>query len=1160
MDIENRPHHHEGTAHRADDDWRSRLRHWLHHGRALRALAYVRRLRIRAHHVKRASLVTAGIFAFIVLFLLGVVIRFSMGPVPLGAFSDRLHAAMNNALPGVGVTYEDAALEWSRDEGRFNLIIQGARVFDERRHIIAQAPKAEIGLAAMALLRGEIQIRRIDLVGVQLTLVRDTAGVLHLGVERNKSQGDVLQRIRDAIEKSGNGPSTLDSFAVSKARIAFYDEASGLFIVAPRAKLEVKNETGAAGKSPEATVDADIEITGEPAHVLGTFHFPKEGGLAGNVTITGLKLRALANNAKTFAVLAPFDLQTDISGAFVFARGTKLRSADLGLDASGVIGGMGSPLKVKSFHFVGRYDALSGRILVDDATLESEGVKAHFQGFSNLSFAADGSWAGATLDLTGDRIFVGLPATFQKSVSMGHIALRGSYSAANRTFTLDRFGLDAEGINGEVSGKIVLVENASPEIDLSGKIGELSVHDLVRYWPLKVGGGARSWIGANMPAGRLGPFSLAVNMKPGALSGADGLPEDALKLTFPVSNASVFYIHGLTPMTNASGTGTLTGDTFKADVASARVGPLQIGKSQVTIPKLHVPGTVADVAVTLQGQMRDVLTLLDMKPLQYPTRFHVKPADVAGAATISGDVRVPTIRSVSMGQIVIAAKAVVSGFAMPLGTQTKLSNGAVNAEIDNQHLHAGGNVVLGRTPVNAEWTEIFNTKQDITSHMIVRGSLDDAARADLHFGVEDVLTGPANVVANIEGHRGMMRTAHVAADLTPATVSLDPVGYRKPPGTQAAAQFNAQFDPKGDISVVAVSVSGNGLAAQGTLNFINGSMARADFPVVRAGANNDFALSLVKTPPNGTNITVKGASADGTGFSRNTGKSASTVAPGKPQPPGPPLHITARLDRVLLTDTASLSPFSLDMTESGDRVQSMILSAGGKADPVTVSIAPAGDGRKLTVTAANAGPLLQGIFGLGNISGGQMEIEARLPAVNAPLGKQPDYAGTLVMQDFRIENQPFFARLFSAGSLGGLVDLMRGSGIGIDKLTLPFTSTNDVIDIREAHANGPSVGLSAEGYIDRRNNTLDLRGAVAPIYGLNGMLNSIPLLGSILTSKKGEGILGVTYEASGSLDEPKISVNPLSMLTPGIFRRIFEGKVPLAPAQVDTQQSAQKPH
>jgi hypothetical protein len=36
----------------------------------------------------------------------------------------------------------------------------------------------------------------------------------------------------------------------------------------------------------------------------------------------------------------------------------------------------------------------------------------------------------------------------------------------------------------------------------------------------------------------------------------------------------------------------------------------------------------------------------------------------------------------------------------------------------------------------------------------------------------------------------------------------------------------------------------------------------------------------------------------------------------------------------------------------------------------------------------------------------------------------------------------------------------------------------------------------------------------------------------------------MTYSATGAPDEPNISVNPLSLLTPGIFRRIFEGRVP----------------
>jgi hypothetical protein len=185
-----------------------------------------------------------------------------------------------------------------------------------------------------------------------------------------------------------------------------------------------------------------------------------------------------------------------------------------------------------------------------------------------------------------------------------------------------------------------------------------------------------------------------------------------------------------------------------------------------------------------------------------------------------------------------------------------------------------------------------------------------------------------------------------------------------------------------------------------------------------------------------------------------------------------------------------------------------------------------------------------------------------MPPVGAAKGSAADYAGTLTIQNFRIENQPFFSRLFSAGSLGGLIDLMRGAGIVIDKLEMPFSSKNDVINIQDGHASGPSVGFSGDGYIDRRANTIDLRGAIAPIYGLNSVLGALPILGNMLVSKQGEGIIGMTYEASGSLDEPKISVNPLSILTPGIFRRIFEGKVPTAPSQANKtpSASAQTPH
>jgi hypothetical protein len=74
------------------------------------------------------------------------------------------------------------------------------------------------------------------------------------------------------------------------------------------------------------------------------------------------------------------------------------------------------------------------------------------------------------------------------------------------------------------------------------------------------------------------------------------------------------------------------------------------------------------------------------------------------------------------------------------------------------------------------------------------------------------------------------------------------------------------------------------------------------------------------------------------------------------------------------------------------------------------------------------------------------------------------------------------------------------------------------------------------------------------------VLGAIPVLGNVFVSKKGEGLFGVTYKASGDADEPQVAVNPLSVLAPGILRRIFEGSVPSAPPppRADSTPPAQK--
>lgn len=1090
----------------------------------------------------------AGIVVAIVFFVVGALVRVLIGPVSLGPFNEQVAEAISNSVPGLAVGYDQAAIEWSREEHRVNLVVLGARVLDKRQRIIAQAPKAEVDLAAGPFLRGKLEVKRIALVGMQLTLVRTRDGELRLGVERDVTDNDVLERIREAIAKAKGGPSVLESFAVRHARLAFYDEATGAFLISPDANFQISTGVPRTSNTIDANVDSDIEISGKPAHLLASLKLPRDGkgNVTGDISFTGLSLRALGTDARVFAFLKPFDLKADITGSFVFENGTRLRYADLGIGAAGIVNGFGTPLKVRALKVVARYNGQSGRLLLDDASLEGDRARAHLTGNGKLDFSSDNALTLATLDLKVDRFLVNMPGVVTNSVTLGRISTQLVYTPAIQKIDVHDLVVSGGSMNVHMNASITLGNKTSPAIAADGSIAQMSVRDLLHYWPLHVGEGAREWINTNITAGRVGPIAIHADIKEGALD-QPALPEDALNLHVPLSSATVIYIDGMSPLTNVEGAADLTGDTFKAAIASGNVGPVKFSNGTVVIPQLHAHGTIGSIDAHIAGSVPDILTLLDQKPLQYPTRFHLKPSSAKGMANADLSLRVPMLRDVDTDTIGISAKVSTTQFAILLGSHTNITNGTVNIDITNDRLHASGMVSLGGgAPFAADWVEDFKTKSDITTTITAKGLVDETTREALNFHAGDLLTGPVSVNAQIFGHQGDLRRANMTMDLTPTTVSMDIVNYHKPAGVPATAQVNAQFDNDGSIKTETLAVTGAALNVHGTVNFgANGDLARMDLPEVRAGPANDFAVVYSDTAAGGLDVNVRGRSADGTGLGRRKASQANNTSSA---PNNAPFHYSVHLDRVAMRDSVSLSAFSLDMAGSGTSPQMLSLSSQLGKGKIAGSIAPSDAGRRVTLTADDAGMLIKGLFGFESMRGGTLDLNATLSPVALVKGKAPlDYAGTITIKDFKVTNQPFLARLFAAGSLGGVVDLLRGEGISFDKMEVPFRAQNDAITIHDARAAGPAIGITADGYIDRARNQIALKGTLAPVYGLNSVLGAIPILGDVLVSKKGEGIIGMTYSVSGDADQPNLSVNPLAALAPGILRRIFEGSMPVAP-------------
>jgi hypothetical protein len=1110
-------------------------------------------MKISAHHLSRAGLFGIAVVAAMVVFAVALVVRLLIAPISLGPFTGQLRSSLTSALPGLAVRFDDAALKWSGDEGRLNLVIFGARVFDERQRIIAQAPEAEVGLAVGPLFQGKVAVHRIALVGVELTLVHGKDGVLRLGTGGDNAQSDVLQRIRDAIAKSGPGANTLDNFAVDKARLAFLDEETGLFVVAPEASLQVARGTGARGNpkgSLKASVDARIEISGKPAHVEAVLNLPATGNdVTGDVSITGLSVRSLAANAKFFSFLEPFDLRTDISGSFSFAHGTQVSAADFGIDAAGTINDLGRPLHVRMLKLAGRYDGATGRVLIDDATLEGVQAQSHMTGMGDLAFDQAGGLTKASLDLQMDKLAVNMPGVMGRSVTVGRAEVRGSYVPSSRTIAIEQADIYGGQLSAKFTGRVVLADNRAPEIDIDGNVAALPVRDLLRYWPLQTSPGARQWIDANVSAGRLGPILLHTAIPAGALD-QPALPESAVALTFPISGATITYIHGLTPMTLVNGTAALTGDTFKAQVDSGVIGNLKVSGGAVVIPDLHVSGTVGAISAHVDGTVVDVLALADQKPLQYPSRFHIRAASAKGDAAVDIGVRVPMLRDVSIDNIAISAKAATTGLGLQLSDRLSIANGSVNFAIDNKSLHATGTVSLASANMGIDWTEEFKPKGPVSTRLLVNGVLTDAALEALGVHSNEYFSGPVGISGALDGYRGKIQHAQLKEDLTATALNIKLLGFRKAAGTPAQAQVGLRMDAGGNVRNADFVLSGPALTGRGSARFTaTGDLQYLDIPSFHSGQYNDFALSLTRDPVQGMVVSMTGHSFDGQDMLQDAKQAQTTQTAAKTEPSAPlPYRINARLDRVVMRDGVVLAPFSLNLSGTGSRARSLALSATqSKTAQVMAGITSADDGSHVKLSAGDAGLFLKGLLGATSLRGGALQFDALMAAAPAKGDAGPDYSGKITVTDFTMVNQPFLTRLFAAGSFGGLTSLLGGKGITIDSLDIPFALHANVISVHDARATGPSLGLTGDGYYDLRTDQIALQGVFTPLFGINGVVSNIPLLGSVLGSKKGEGFIGVTYSASGSGDNPDVSVNPISVLAPGIFRRVFQGNAQLVP-------------
>jgi hypothetical protein len=331
-----------------------------------------------------------------------------------------------------------------------------------------------------------------------------------------------------------------------------------------------------------------------------------------------------------------------------------------------------------------------------------------------------------------------------------------------------------------------------------------------------------------------------------------------------------------------------------------------------------------------------------------------------------------------------------------------------------------------------------------------------------------------------------------------------------------------------------VVVKGEGIDAEARIAFAEGRPVSASIPNLVLGRDTNLHADIRFPQAAGAawSVTLGGSSLDATAeFARRP--------PGTPKPPetrGPAYVLDAKLDRVVLGPGRSISQLALRAENDGLINRTLRLSGrpGGLA-PFDIAITSAPGGRSLAGSAADAGGLLKALDIVEDMQGGTMKLSGRYD--DRKPGRPLE--GTAEILDFRMTKAPALAKLLQAMTLYGLVELVRGPGLGFARLDAPFRFTDDVLELEDARAFNTSLGMTAKGRADIAAGRCDMSGTIVPAYFFNSMLGGIPFLGKLFSPERGGGLFAATYSLRGNCDDPVVSVNPLAALTPGFLRGIF---------------------
>ncbi|PCJ98139.1 MAG: hypothetical protein COA45_08275 [Zetaproteobacteria bacterium] len=1048
-------------------------------------------------HISRFSLSMLWLLSMVAVILVTIFVwRVSTKPLDIGFAKNYIESALHDEETGNSMRMERVVLYWPELRGPLYLQLHGGQLVNQQGAVIISIDKASISFSRSGLLAGRILPKAIILEQPTLQLIRTKNGEFNLDLgqnapeEKSQEQFDLTTRIFGYIARPGQESakrsiiSRLESFEIKNARFFIDDRIAHQSWSLPDFNVGF-HSTSVGMKGYVNAKLPDVGLETSEFHIDMNYIWDQKN-VELSADFKNIDIKATAEKIPALGILGQQNIvlnahiETILDEAFM--------PADIRLEIT----------------------SQGGDIMHPD--MSDDPIP-----YTDLSLHASYNYGGKALVLRDTQITV-------KDVTI--------FAKADITHTDDR-----------VSGPVKIW------------LADLKQSQIAPLWPkILRGDNSEKWIVKKMSHGMLHDvwlgFDLLADKKISEgskkiygprVAPAWNVDVENLMAEFAFKDMRIDYRAPLDAAVNVYGSGRfdLNKDELTIDIIKGKLGVMPVSAATLLFDQVAAVGKgSADVKINLSGDLQDIMRYISKEPINLGDDINMDIAQVRGQADLKIALNFPTQADVKLTEFKIGVDGMLRDVLLPdvIGT-LDLSGGPLVFSVKNGLASMKGKAMLAKRPVDFSWEEFLNSKgKPYKEKVTAKITADPNIREMLGIDLNDFIEGSLPVKVEYVSYRDGSGRADVRVDVTPALFFVDPFDFEKPPGEKANATFIAHLQ-NGNLQKISdlkargaqFSISKAEIVfktKEGKTELSNGRIPH--FTLEDTTGKLDFVFD----DDGAVNIVLDAPFLDVQPFMD------AEEPQGEYQEPPMVISVTAKKLRTAPDEVIEDAKLFFDIDGQG-RFNQMEMDAKVGTGGLYVRFKPDKEGKRtFRLKADDAGAFLKAFQVYNDIRGGTMVIYGE--PVRGVLDR--NLRGKAEISNFRVVNAPVLTNLLSIMSLTGIGEVLGGDGLAFDKLEANFSwlyrKGGSLLILKEGRTSGNSLGLLFDGTFDNQKREVNVSGTVVPMSAINEIIGAIPIIGDILTGGSG-GVFAATYTVKGPSEKPVISVNPLSILTPGILRRIL---------------------